>query len=707
MAKTSTQEPVEQKPPSDVEGAVPYRPSMTKTEALDEIQKASGDQVRMHELRGVLPVARTRQMATKTGSDRGTPVDSVLAGAPRGGAAPVPGAGAGPAAGAAAGAALTTAQRETVIDQALLMLDAVYANLPLKRALHAIDPIQRLQLLRLRHEALDERGFQSEMIDIFVGLRDLHTNYILPRVYWAKFAYLPFRIEEYYEGQERRYLVSWVSPRSTDPRLKPGLEVTHWNGSPIDLAVARNAAREAGSNADARRARGLEALSLRWFGSSLPPDEDWVTLTYIDGAETIESRFDWQVVERDDLAGLLADAGGDSGSKAAGLGIDVKTELLRRVRKALFDAPALKAEDEVRRHRASGARSSPRADMSMVPDVYPRFGPVTTPSGSFGYIRLATFAPEGGDVEAAVAEFVRILRTLPPRGLILDVRGNGGGYINFGERILQTLTPRPITPEPFHFVSTPLTLRIAESIDWLAPWAGPLATALAIGAGFSQGFPLTDPAASNDIGQVYQGPVVLITDAFCYSTTDIFAAGFQDHAVGVILGCHDNTGAGGANVWDYAELLQRLPVAPNPFVALPAGVGMRVAVRRSTRVGDRSGVPLEDLGVVPDQRYYMTRRDLLEHNADLIARAAQILAAQPRQELEIAAVGAAPLAQVRITSAGIDRVDLFSDDRPVVSQDVAAGPATIALPRPLAAGSRLEARGFRGGGLVASARLVA
>ena len=38
-----------------------------------------------------------------------------------------------------------------------------------------------------------------------------------------------------------------------DPHLVPGAEVTHWNGSPIALAVARNAELEAGSNPAARR----------------------------------------------------------------------------------------------------------------------------------------------------------------------------------------------------------------------------------------------------------------------------------------------------------------------------------------------------------------------------------------------------------------------------------------------------------------------
>ena len=39
----------------------------------------------------------------------------------------------------------------------------------------------------------------------------------------------------------------------------------------------------------------------------------------------------------------------------------------------------------------------------------------------------------------------------------------------------------------------------------------------------------------NLVGQRYFGPVVLITDARCYSATDIFAAGFADHEIGPIL----------------------------------------------------------------------------------------------------------------------------------------------------------------------------
>jgi len=648
-----------------VSGAVPYQPRMTKAQSRDLIAETLGKRVRLAEYRSTV-------------------------------------------------AALSNDERELLIEQALLMLEQVFVHLPLKRALHGTDPIQRLRLLKLRHARLDERAFQSEMIDIFVHLRDLHTNYILPEGYWSKFAFLPFRVEEFYEAGVRRYVVSWVSPVNTVSSLKTGVVVTHWNGSPIDLAVARNAEREAGSNLDARHAHGVEALTLRWLGMSLPPDEDWVTLTYADGAKTHEARFEWEVIDGSDRPQLLAGLGGggtEAGLVGTGWGIDLKATLLQRVRTALFDPQATQVQAEAAEYRSTSraeAAPAPRADTSRYPDVYPRFGTMETPSGSFGYVRLKTFAPKsenGGDVvEEAVQEFARILSVLPSTGLILDVRGNGGGYIGFGERILQFLTPREIAPAPFHFMSTALTLQIAAATDELGGWKDGIAQGIETGSVFSQGFPLTPPERCNDVGQLYQGPVVLVTDALCYSTTDIFAAGFQDHEIGTIMGVHENTGAGGANVWDHAKLLQRLTLAPNPFGALPGGAGMRVAARRCTRVGTRSGVPLEELGVKPDVRYYMTRNDVLDHNVDLIAAAAGLLSKQQRHALRLTQ-GGNP-AQIAMAVENLDRVDLLLNGRPMLSLDVKTGTKKVSLPFQAPADATLTGKGYLEGKLVVSTRLV-
>jgi len=70
----------------------------------------------------------------------------------------------------------------------------------------------------------------------------------------------------------------------------------------------------------------------------------------------------------------------------------------------------------------------------------------------------------------------------------------------------------------------------------------------------------------------HQGPVVLVTDALCFSATDIFAAGFQSNGIGPVLGIDESTGAGGANVQTVSELHKLWP--NGPFRPLPGGAAV-------------------------------------------------------------------------------------------------------------------------------------
>jgi hypothetical protein len=187
------------------------------------------------------------------------------------------------------------------------------------------------------------------------------------------------------------------------------------------------------------------------------------------------------------------------------------------------------------------------------------------------------------------------------------------------------------------------------------------------------GFPLHSEDSCNAIGQAYYGPVILITDALSYSTTDIFAAGFQDNKVGYILGTSDNTGAGGANKWTYDELVKALGrEGKTRFPALPNQASFDLALRRSVRVGENEGRPLEELGVTPDRRHYMTRKDLMRQNSDLVRHAAQILATQPCYGLSVQAgkgknrtlrVSATSKVRPRDQRKRIARVEILIDGR--------------------------------------------
>ena len=339
--------------------------------------------------------------------------------------------------------------------------------------------------------------------------------------------------------------------------------------------------------------------------------------------------------------------------------------------------------------RGDGPPSGP-ADASTMPDVF-SFRPVDGPGGPYGYVRIWTFSVE--DDGPFLDEFIRIVGLLPQKGLILDVRGNGGGLITAAENLLQLLTPRQVEPSRLSFRCTPLTLDLCQRFDFVSQWAPSIARSVETGEPYSQALTLEDPAVANQRGQHYQGPVVLVTDALCYSATDIFAAGFQDNQVGPVLGASGNTGAGGANVWDHALLRQVFPGPGSPFGALPKGTSFRVSIRRITRAGDSAGTPLEDLGVVPDQRHEMTKRDLLEDNADLIAAAIGLLRAQPERALVATVAGRSTSSvDLELTTTGIDRVDAWHDGRPLMSTDVGVA-ATLTVPGHRRSG---DARGLPG-----------
>jgi hypothetical protein len=375
--------------------------------------------------------------------------------------------------------------------------------------------------------------------------------------------------------------------------------------------------------------------------------------------------------------------------------MDARGELERQVRRFLFG----RGQTQGPRSRAGGRGEEVE---SRTRDVFPSCRNVKTRHGTFAYVRLATFNVENDRV--FLREFIRIVGQLSQDGLILDVRHNGRGLINAGERLLQLLTPRPIDPSRFHFLNSARTQQLAERHAFLRPWRESIAQAVETGAEYSQGFPLLPLSAYNDIGQIYQGPVVLVTDALCYSTTDIFAAGFQDHRIGTILGVDGNTGAGGANVWEYPDISTLLG-DPSEFPpSLPGRASFRFAVRRVTRVGQSAGLPLEDLGVRPDERHEIARRDVLERNVDLISRAAALLDKMPKQRLTATRMSEG---RFRVECANVDRVDAYLDDRPLSSREVRRSPFALTVPagRRLPATKQLRLQGFREGELVAATRV--
>lgn len=588
---------------------------------------------------------------------------------------------------------LSRRERLRLVDQALLLLEMNYVHLPLKQAMHAINPIQRLKLLKFRLETKGREmepvmQFHKRMLEIFASLRDVHTSYFLPSPFLDHLAFLPFLVEQYFEpngrrGKTEKFLISRVLDdilqstavaASNAAFFQPGVEALYWNGVPIRRAIEVNGENQAGSNPEARFARGLDNLTVRPLDTSLPPDEKWVEITYKTPAgETLTLTLEWLVY----YTGDEPVASRSTMKKRAA--VDIKKTKINEFKKNFFARP----------HPVVVGKKFQDNFYAEIREVGGR---------QFGYIRLFSFEVEDHkeEIDKFLGEFRRVITNpqFPQEGLIIDVRGNPGGTIRAGERLLQLFTPRRIKPELFEFINSPLNLEIcrrAPQVWNLTRWADSIAEAVVTGATYSLGFPLQSEEACNEIGQIYYGPVILITDALCYSTTDIFAAGFQDNEIGEILGTSDNTGAGGANMWYYDDLKNALGRrAKSFFKPLPRDSQFQLAMRRSVRVGQRDGRPLEELGITPDQRHYMTKRDVMKQNVDLVRKAARLLESKPIYSLSVEPAKARGALRIAASSKinsrdkrkRISRIDVSLNGRPHKSLSARNGvvqPITISL----------------------------
>ncbi|WP_250002860.1 S41 family peptidase [Actinoplanes sp. M2I2] len=595
---------------------------------------------------------------------------------------------------------LTADQRRLIVEQALLLLEQNYALLPFKVARYGINPLQRLRLLLQRlgrdGDAELEWATHRELLEVFNSLRDLHTRYTLPQPFNGVAVFLPFLLKEFTEDGRRRYLVSRRQagqPELDDRGFRFGVEVTHWNGVPVARAVERFAERLPGANAEARRARAVQMFTVRSLAFAAPPDEEWITLGYRgEDGQPGEIRLTWSATPIE-----TATASSASPSADTPLGLDVEGAQLAHLRAQLFAPEALAG-----RPAAAGPESVP-----VTPELTTVFEArrVTVGGRAVGHLRIRTFLPTASGIVGFVREFARLLAVLPPDGLVLDVRGNGGGAVVASELCLQALTARPVEPEPAQFAVTSLNLRLCRSNDNLRPWLRSMEQSLESGAPYSAGIPFTEREWLEAVPQAYFGPVVLLTDARCYSATDIFAAGFQDNGIGPVLGTDGNTGAGGGNVWQLGDLIGALAGrSDGPFKPLPLGAGLSLVIRRVLRVGANAGTPLEDYGVVPDARHHTTRRDILHDDADLLTAAAGLLEKSPPRRFDVTLSEDEGSITAVFEVLGVDRADFEVDGRPRYSADLdgagpdGAGPVEVAN----CGGAELvRVRGFDAGTCVA------
>jgi hypothetical protein len=255
--------------------------------------------------------------------------------------------------------------------------------------------------------------------------------------------------------------------------------------------------------------------------------------------------------------------------------------------------------------------------------------------GTIGFIRIPTFAPS--NTTTAVTQFASEIQFFQANtdGLVVDVMGNGGGSLCYGQTLASYLIPftfQGVTEQLRATLNWQLTFSESRqsAINAAAPawmvqlyglYLNVVEEALTSNRAMTGALPLcsastlASPATSTS-GSVlaYTKPILLLTDNFTLSTAESFTMQLQDNKAATVFGTR--TDGGGGNVVGYSEitaysqgntrvtegLLQRLtPVAANGFPVLPY---------------------YDSVGIQPDiVQDYMTTKNLLTGGSDFVTAA--------------------------------------------------------------------------------------
>jgi len=240
---------------------------------------------------------------------------------------------------------------------------------------------------------------------------------------------------------------------------------------------------------------------------------------------------------------------------------------------------------------ATGAQHS--VTLSREPDSQAKGPPQFTfrlLPGDIAYLKLGEFEDDAGD-KAFAQHLSQILKA---KGLILDVRENGGGSSSYGWDILTWLSSKPI-PKP--------AIRSLDYVPVYRAWGGPSENWKRIGP--------PDEMYSKAHKQHFTGPVALLIGPRTFSAAEDFVASFEAMKRGVMIG-RKTAGSTGQ---------------PLGF-KLPGGGSARVCTLDETFPDGRKFV---GIGIAPQIKVEPTVADIRAGRDPAIAAATKALLAESAQ----------------------------------------------------------------------------
>lgn len=620
----------------------------------------------------------------------------------------------------------TPEQKQTVVEQAEIVLET-YVNRESKLLFYGdkVDPLPRIRNLLDVATFLPDADLHLEIGDIFESQRDLHLAYSYPAPYQCFVSLQLFNLTEVYSPTNIRKAVvsniinaAFLSPNIS--QLSLGDEVVSIDGVNLEEAISQQIVEGAGANTFGGFYRALDKLTFRSHRSDRVPVNNSVNYTFkraTDGRH-YEVNLPW-----------IATAN-PACISSANLSISPLNSNSAQTTEQALAAPSIMANERARQRQlveASLAEYQVTANTIAPIPADPRensilWDVIETRSGQYGYLRISSMLPRVGIFEAYNIVGNLLMNELKDtKGLIIDVRGNAGGFVSYAEALIQMFTHQNVEAYGFRPLRSNLNDFIFTNFDY-----GPEATAnyadLLNGNNtglYAKPWKLTDEFLTNRLsGQLYFKPVAVLTDAACYSACDLFTGLMQDFSDAEIWGSDLVTGAGGATVIDHGRTLVGLGLDQVPETGiqpLPGGQRMSLAWLQAVRTGKNANRLIEDRGILADRRARPTISDIqgkTQSQLDRIINSLRYQASDYRSAVSIDAnsafvanfsvllvdVANTSTITLPITVSDTDRVEVFIGNEKVGSYSTWGGKKQLEIEFPnLGAFTPIELRGIKYG----------
>ncbi|KAI9135971.1 hypothetical protein BKA69DRAFT_1107193 [Paraphysoderma sedebokerense] len=475
-----------------------------------------------------------------------------------------------------------------------------------------VDPVPLIEDVYQKAEQLSDEEFHIRLSKIFTSLRDFHTNYIFPEPYACFRAALPLTFAEVYSTTTERKAVvksigledpSYQKFAPETEKIQIGDELVSYNGKGLQQLFDEQVSLAGGANNFGGFASVLSRLTFIAGSIFVFPEENSAILEfkkYSDGTK-YSVTLPWLSWTRDcDLT---------------------SSSSLKLARKEPINMKRPISVNPLQSEFNSAYKSPPK---SSVLDVQPgldgtvKWSVIENRNGKFGYILFTSFVPESGQSELVYESFRSLIlkEFSDTDGLILDIRGNGGGYADIADTLPLLFSSKPYQTTRARALNAPLNRKIflnSSASTSADPWYQAFQN-VKPNAVYTENvaFTLEQKALLMSKGQFYFKPVAILTNANCYSACDIFSALMQDYGIATIYGEDLLTGAGGANVVDVNSFFSSITDLASDFYLPDDGKqNMRIGWRQIVRGGKNAGRLIEDRGVVADRRARPTVDDIV------------------------------------------------------------------------------------------------